>query len=93
MLFLATETRENIESGLRFVKDALSDVPTHKLFFFVDKDFDYIEVLRNIFPNCTIYLCSVHVYRYIREKVLPSSKLPDGSEVDKLEILNKFKEI
>ena len=46
---------------------------------------------RNIFPDCIIYLCSIHVYRYTREKVLPSSKMTDGSEVEKVEIINQFK--
>ena len=46
---------------------------------------------RNIFPDCIIYLCSIHVYRYTREKVLPSSKMTDGSEVEKVKIINQFK--
>ena len=47
LLFLATENRENVLTGLTFFKKALKysasdlDVRFH---FLVDKDFDYIEV-------------------------------------------------
>ena len=55
------------------------------------KDFDYIDVLRSIFHGCNIFLCSVHVYRYFREKVLPSSKMTTGEAVDKVTIVNNLK--
>ena len=93
LLFLATEVRETVEIGLKFVRDALNYTATNKLIFFVDKDMDYIELMYAIFPGCVIFLCSVHVYRYIREKVLPSSRMSDGSRVEKVDIINQFKSV
>ena len=52
LLFLATETKENIEVGLKFFKDSIDYTSPSKLIFFVDKDFDYINVLVDIFPGC-----------------------------------------
>ena len=91
LLFLATEVRETLEIGLRFVKDALNYTSTKNLIFFVDKDMDYIELMYSMFPGILILLCSVHVYRNIREKVLPSSRMTDGSQVEKVDIINQFK--
>ena len=59
----------------------------------MDKDFSYIDVLLALFPGCNIFLCSVHVERYIREKVLPSARDVGGGVVDKPDILNKFKSL
>ena len=91
ILFLATETKENIETGLKFVKDSLSYTSTRNFIFLVDKDFDYLETLRIIFPGSKIFLCGVHVYRYWKEKVLPSSKMSDGNSVEKVDIINQLK--
>ena len=38
-------------------------------------------------------LCSVHTERYIREKVLPSSRYEDNSRVEKQEINEMFKSL
>jgi hypothetical protein len=91
LLFLATETRENIETGLDFFKDSVDYTTLRRFIFFVDKDFDYIDVLDTTFPGCHVFLCSVHVYRYWREKVLPSSKMSTRDMVDKVEIINLLK--
>ena len=90
-LAMATETKENIETGLKFVKDSLSYTSTRNFIFLVDKDFDYLETLRIIFPGSKIFLCGVHVYRYWKEKVLPSSKMSDGNSVEKVDIINQLK--
>ena len=47
LLFLATENRENVLTGLRMFKVALpytSEEIGSRFHFLVDKDFDYIEV-------------------------------------------------
>ena len=61
-MFLATETKENIEVGLPFFKDSIDYTSPSKLIFFVDKDFDYISVIKDLFPGCKVFLCGVHVY-------------------------------
>ena len=63
-MFLATETKINIETGLNFIKDTINYSATKDLIWFVDKDFDYVDTLYLVFPGCKIFLCSVHVYRY-----------------------------
>ena len=30
------------------------------LIFFVDKDFDYINVIEDIFTGCLVFLCFIH---------------------------------
>ena len=93
LLFLATETKDNIQCGLKFVKDVLNYARTQDLIFYVDKDFDYVDVIYLIFVGCVIFFCSIHTYRYIREKILPSSKKSDGSEVPKAEAIDLFKKL
>ena len=45
LLFLATETRENVEAGLNFFKDSIPYANDFSQFVFItDKDFDYIDV-------------------------------------------------
>ena len=34
------------------------------------QDFDYISVIEELFPNCVVFLCFIHVYRYFKDKVL-----------------------
>ena len=72
-MFLATETKENIEVGLQFFKDSIDYTSPSKLILFVDKDFDYINVIKDLFPGCKVFLCGVHVYRYMKDKVLPKT--------------------
>ena len=74
LLFLATENRENVLSGLKMFKNALpytSEDLQVRFHFLVDKDFDYIEVLYLVFPGCRVLLDGIHVARYFREKVFP----------------------
>ena len=42
------------------------------LFFFLDKDFDYINVFEEIFVGSVVLLCNVHTSRYFKEKVFTS---------------------
>ena len=96
ILFLATETRDNVEKGLTFWKESLPYTQEQvggKFNIFVDKDFSYIDVLEKLFPGCNIHLCSVHVEQYIKDKVLPSARLETGEAVDKSDILEKFKSV
>ena len=51
------------------------------------------EMLSRVKPGCNIFLCSVHMYRYFREKVLPSSKMSSGEAVDKVTIVNTLKQM
>ena len=52
LLFLITETKDKVEKGMRFLSESLlsagcmGDVP---LIFFLDKDFDYINVVEEMF--------------------------------------------
>ena len=39
------------------------------IIFFVDKDFDYISVLEEVFEDGLVLLCNVHIARYFCEKV------------------------
>ena len=70
IVFLATETGDNVEAGMRFFKQSLSyGTSVTKWIFFVDKDFDYINVLELVFNGSLVLLCNVHTARYFREKV------------------------
>ena len=45
LLFLSTETKDNLEKGLNFFKQSLPyKIDPSKMIFFCDKDFEYIEV-------------------------------------------------
>ena len=70
IVFLATETGDNVEAGMRFFKQSLSyGTSVTKWIFFVDKDFDYINVLELVFNGSLVLLCNVHTARYFRVKV------------------------
>ena len=70
LVFLSTERKENVESGIRMFKDSLKyRYEQHRFIFIVDKDFDYINVLEEFFPGSIVLLCNVHTSRYFREKV------------------------
>ena len=42
--------------------------------FFVDKDFNFMNVLHQTFPTSTILLCAVHMDRYFTDKVVVTSR-------------------
>ena len=71
LLFLSTETKEKVESGLQFFKQSLPYriESGGRFIFFTDKDFDYINVLEAVFEGSLVLLCNVHTARYFREKV------------------------
>ena len=73
LLFLSSEVKEKVEVGMAFLKHSLTLLGLNvegSLIFFLDKDFDYISVLEELFPNCLVFLCAIHVYRYFKDKVL-----------------------
>ena len=71
LLFLSTETKEKVEAGIRFFKKSLPYRVEggSRFIFFTDKDFDYINVLEDVFEGSLVLLCNVHTVRYFREKV------------------------
>ena len=96
LLFLITETKDKVEKGMRFFSESLlsagcmGDVP---LIFFLDKDFDYINVVEEMFPGCFFFLCFIHTRRYFKDKVFTGkSQWGDGSFLsggDKEELLKQ----
>ena len=47
LLFLSTETKEKVETGIAFFREGLISAGVdveNPLIFFLDKDFDYIDV-------------------------------------------------
>jgi hypothetical protein len=61
--------------------------------FFLDKDFDYINVIEDIFTDCLVFLCFIHTRRYFKDKVLTgTSQWTDSSFLsggDKEELLKQ----
>ena len=96
LLFLVSETKDKVETGMNFFRDSLlsagciGDAP---LLFFLDKDFDYINVIEEIFTDCLVFLCFIHTRRYFKDKVLTGkSQWTDGSFLsggDKEELLKQ----
>jgi len=58
-------------------KSCLPEVSATPMFF-IDKDFEYMRLLKVLFPGCILMLCKVHVYRYMKEKVFSSAVYSDG---------------
>ena len=99
LLFLSTETREKVQTGIEFFKASLPYVvsDSSQFIFFADKDFDYIDVLETVFVKCIVLLCSIHVLRYFNDKVLTREGYwgePQGknylSTTDKSEIMKQI---
>ena len=53
-------------------------------YFFVDKDLANIKLLRQHFPQFTIYLCSFHVIKYLHGEI---AKLPMDTD-EKIHLMN-----
>ena len=51
-----------VSSGLNTGEEA-------PLIFYLDKDFDYISVIEDFFPNSYVFLCFIHTRRYFKDKV------------------------
>ena len=67
---MVNETKEMVQKGLKLFKDNLPyEYDPASLIFFVDKHFTHINVLRHMFPGCTVLLCHIHTRRYFKEKV------------------------
>ena len=78
LLFLSTETKEKVEVGLKYFKESLPyqvvDGVT-KFIFFMDKDFDYIQVLSYDCNHCEYRtFCSIglslRLRKYMRQRSL-----------------------
>ena len=65
-IFLATETKENVEDGLKAWKSVIpyteEDVGG-RFHIYIDKDFEYKRILEKTF-TCIVLLCSIHIFRY-----------------------------
>ena len=73
ILLLSSEVKENIKAGLEFFRDAIPyTIPGGRFIFFMDKDFDYIHIVEEVFPGSIVLLCSVHTSRYFKDKVFTS---------------------
>ena len=83
LLFLVSETKDMVEKGMRFFSESLllsGCLRGAPLIFFVDKYFDYINVIEDTFPGCPVFLCFIHTRRYFKDKVLTGkAQLKDGS--------------
>ena len=65
---LVDETSPTMAHFLQFFRD---EVLSPK-FFFVDKDFGQLEVLRRLFPSAIVLLCAFHVIKYLANNVFPT---------------------
>ena len=73
MILLASETHENVKVGIQYFKNSIPyTLPSGRFIFFLDKDFDYINVFEEIFVGSVVLLCNVHTSRYFKEKVFTS---------------------
>ena len=81
LLFLSSETEEKVRTGVNFFKSSLPyrESQVGKFFFFCDKDFQYINVLEELF-DCIVFLCSIHVFRYFKDKVFNGKAFWEGGE-------------
>ena len=75
-IFLATETKENVEDGLKAWKSVIpyteEDVGG-RFYIYIDKDFEYKRILEKTFA-CIVLLCSIHIFRYWKDKILTSAR-------------------
>ena len=58
LLFLVSETKDMVEKGMGFFSESLllsGCLRGAPLIFFLDKDFDYINVVEDIFPGCLVF--------------------------------------
>ena len=83
LLFLVSETKDMVEKGMGFFSESLllsGCLGGAPLIFFLDKDFDYINVVEDIFPGCLVFLCFIHTRRYFKDKVFTGkAQWKDGS--------------
>ena len=74
LLFLSSETKEKVESGFSFfhsslVSSGLNTGEVAPLIFYLNKEFYYISVIEDFFPNSYVFLCFIHTRRYFKDKV------------------------
>ena len=83
LLFISSETKQKVELGMKFYRDALISagcISSTPLIMFLDKDYDYINVIEELFPGCFVFLCFIHTRRYFKDKVFTGkSQWTDGS--------------
>ena len=64
-IFLATETKENVEDGLKAWKSVIPYTEEDVggcFYIYIDKDFEYKRILEKTFA-CIVLLCSIHIFR------------------------------
>ena len=85
LLFLSSEIKEKVETGFAFIREGLTSAGINvagdgPLLFYLDKDFDYIDVIEAFFPTCYVFLCFIHTRRYFKDKVFTGkAQWKDGS--------------
>ena len=85
-MITSTESQQNLELCLNFFKSSLQYpdiINGGKLYLFVDKDLNAIEVLKRVFPTALIYLDWVHIDRYFHDRVFPGSYFSDSDVIEK----------
>ena len=96
LLFMSSESKDKVEIGLKFFKLSLpyTAETVGKFFFFCDKDWDYVELLEVIFW-CIVFLCSIHCFRYFKDKVFNGKAFWENGEplshIKKAELLEQIK--
>ena len=62
---MRNETDSNLEFSYHEFKKVLEEMSKAPKYFFVDKDLQNLELLKKIFPDVIILLCTFHVIKYI----------------------------
>ena len=84
LAFLAEETAVNFRWTFQRFKEMCSESPA---IFVVDKDFNDISVLRQVFPTAAILLCYFHVIKYVKNLIATALITVES----KNELMNNFK--
>ena len=86
LTFMSEESSVNLEATFKFFKTMCTKSTN---IFVVDKDFNEIFVLKRVFPEAKILLCTFHVLKY--EKNLIATVLVQVEK--KNDIMSSFKEM
>ena len=62
---MRNETDSNLEFSYHEFKKVLEEMSLALKYFFIDKDLQNLELLKKIFPDVIILLCTFHVIKYI----------------------------
>ena len=87
LAFLAEETADNFRSSFKYFKSMCAASPPSV--FIVDKDFTEITVLKEVFIQSTILLCTFHVIKYVKNLIATAPVTVDI----KNSVMTNFKEM